>query len=171
MNTITEAYRELNRQLHTDNETYGTGGHKWADMIGSLATEMKTTDVLDYGCGKQTLRAKLPYVVGYDPCLAGLDEQPLPSDLVVCTDVLEHIEPDCLEFVFDDLVRVTGCTLFAVVATRHAEKTLADGRNAHLIIEDAGWWMRHFFNRFNVQSFHNYGLMFVVIANTHPIPS
>ena len=168
MSLITSEYRELNARLHADNPAYGTSGHKWAEMIDQLAQAMKTTDVLDYGCGKQTLKEKLPYVVGYDPCIAGLDEKPAPADLVVCSDVLEHIEPGCLHDVLEDLVRVTGSALFAVVATRPAQKILADGRNAHLIVEEPKWWMRRFFDRFDVQSFQNFGGEFVVIANAIP---
>ncbi|NIV37196.1 MAG: hypothetical protein GWN58_49560, partial [Anaerolineae bacterium] len=134
---ITDAYRELNTRLHESNPNYGTSGHKWAKHIGSLAGALETNEILDYGCGKQTLANALPQftVHGYDPAIEGLDEPPEPHDLVVCGDVLEHIEPECLDDVLDDLKRVTRGTLFLVVATRPASKTLADGRNAHLIVE------------------------------------
>lgn len=165
---ITDTYKDLNAQLHAEKPEYGTSGQKWADMVDKLATAMRTTDVLDYGCGKQTLKKELPYVLGYDPCIPGLDDIPSPADLVVCTDVLEHIEPACLDDVLEDLVRVTQSALFAVVATRPAIKTLADGRNAHLIVEEPKWWMRRFFDRFHVQSFQDLGGEFIVIANATP---
>jgi hypothetical protein len=55
--------------------------------------------------------------------------------MVACIDVLEHIEPKLLENVLDDLQRVTREIGFFTVSTVLAEKTLADGRNAHLIVE------------------------------------
>jgi hypothetical protein len=128
---------------------------------------MKTTDVLDYGCGKQTLKALLPYVVGYDPCIPGLDDPPSPADLVVCTDVLEHIEPTCLAAVLDDLQRVTGSALFATIATGPAKKFLADGRNAHLIQKPIEWWLPKFWYRFDLQMVHNLGSEILVVANSN----
>lgn len=127
---------------------------------------MNTRDVLDYGCGKQTLRAKLAYVRGYDPCIDGLDERPEPADLVVCTDVLEHIEPGCLDAVLDDLMRVTKRQLFAAIETRAALKILSDGRNAHLIQEPPEWWLPKFFKRFHVNTFSDMGGEFIVVAST-----
>ena len=78
---------------------------------------------------------------GYDPAIEGLDAPPNPADIVVCGDVLEHVEPQCLDAVVDDLRRVTKKAALLVVATRPAVKTLADGRNAHLIVESADWWL------------------------------
>lgn len=73
--------------------------------------------------------------------------------MVVCIDVLEHIEPDCLEAVLDDLKRVTASFGIFTVATGPAKKVLADGRNAHLIQQDPEWWMMKIFARFVVKTF------------------
>ncbi len=63
----------------------------------------------------------------YDPAVAGKDLPPEPADLVVCTDVLEHIEPDCLDDVLSDLARLTKKVLLVNISTRPAVKVLADG--------------------------------------------
>ena len=68
----------------------------------------------------------------------------------MCTDVLEHIEPDRLDEVLDDLKRVTRKMGFFVVATRAADKTLPDGRNAHLIQQERDWWLPKLAARFDV---------------------
>jgi len=164
---ISDAYREQNQKLHSDSGDYGASGHRWADTVASIAEALKTTDVLDYGCGKQTLKKKLPYVTGYDPCIDGLDDMPSPATLVVCTDVLEHIEPECVDEVLDDLKRVTGSTILAVITPVAALKTLPDGRNAHLTQEPAEWWLPKFFARFNVQTYQNFGVSFLVIADSN----
>jgi hypothetical protein len=67
--------------------------------------------------------------------------EPEPHDLVVCSDVLEHIEPDCLGDVLRHLYDLTKKALFVDVACRPAKKVLADGRNAHLIQRDPSAWL------------------------------
>ena len=52
---ITPSYREMNRALHERRAEYGTSGRKWARTALSLALAYKAQDILDYGCGKQTL--------------------------------------------------------------------------------------------------------------------
>ena len=141
---ITDSYKQLNAELHAREPSYGTSGKKWTGAVYQIARQFNTRDVLDYGCGKQRLKEALSEVLnikGYDPAVPGLDAPPEPADLVVCTDVLEHIEPACLDEVLIDLRRLTKKVLFVVVSTRKAVKTLADGRNAHLIVEPPSWWL------------------------------
>jgi hypothetical protein len=80
----------------------------------------------------------------YDPGIRGKDILPKPCDLVVCTDVMEHVEPKALMRVIDHIFRLTGYIAYIVVATRPANAVLPGGRNAHLIIENAEWWTRAF---------------------------
>jgi 2-polyprenyl-3-methyl-5-hydroxy-6-metoxy-1,4-benzoquinol methylase len=78
----------------------------------------------------------------YDPGIKGKDILPKPVDVVVCTDVLEHVEPKALNSVLDHIVKLTGYMAYIVVATRPANMILPSGRNAHLIIQDAEWWTK-----------------------------
>ena len=142
MTLITDAYREQNRQLHAERQDYGTSGKAWAPKVRALA-DWGRKAVLDFGCGKATLarRLGLAYqVTNYDPCIAGLDTPPAPHPVVVCGDVLEHVEPECLDDVLAELRRVTQWVGLFVVHLTAALKTLPDGRNAHLIQKPAGWW-------------------------------
>lgn len=142
---ITPQYKELNQLLYRVHEAYGTTGHRYAKIILRLMEHHDTMDVLDYGCGRQTLEKALGVPIhSYDPCIPGLDATPAPHDIVACTDVLEHIEPDCLENVLLDIRRVTKICAFLLVATRPAMKTLQDGRNAHLIQQPFEWWAECF---------------------------
>lgn len=151
---ITETYRKLNEQLHKDREDYGVGGHKFARQVQDIARQIGASTILDYGCGKRTLEKALGYsIINYDPALPGLDAVPDPADLVVCTDVLEHIETECLNDVLADLHRVTSDTILLTVATRSAKKVLADGTNAHKIIQDARWWLPKLMDRFELINF------------------
>lgn len=153
---ISPEYAKLNEQLHHTRPDYGTSGRQWAAKVAGLARQVQAASILDYGCGKQTLAAALPglQVVGYDPAVPGLDAPPQPADLVVCTDVLEHVEPEHIDEVLDDLCRVTQKAAFVTVATRPAIKTLADGRNAHLTVQPLAWWRSSFESRFDIVEVH-----------------
>ena len=151
---ITEEYREQITQLHSDRPDWGTTGRRFAPMVKRIVEDYVPLNILDYGCGKQTLARALPEyrIRGYDPGLPGLDERPPPHDLVVCTDVLEHVEPDLVDDVLDDLQRLTKSNLFIQVDTREAIHILPDGRNAHLTIQPCRWWVEKLWERFELIS-------------------
>lgn len=139
---ISEAYRKQNQELHERNEHYGTSGAKWRGMVRPLARWGRAA-ILDFGCGKQTLSKALGpayRVTDYDPCIPGLDTPPVPHPVVVCGDVLEHVEPELLPHVLKELRRVTEEVGFFVINLGPSKKTLADGRNAHLIQKPVDWW-------------------------------
>lgn len=164
---ISETYRELNKKLHEDVQGYGESSGKWATIVETLAHAAKTGIVLDYGAGKGKLAEACPSLVvrEYDPAIPGKDALPLPAEMVVCTDVLEHIEPDYLGAVLDDLQRVTLNIGFFTVSTRLAKKTLADGRNAHLIVEQPEWWLPKIMQRFTLMQFNQLNGEFLVIVS------
>lgn len=161
---ITPEYAELNRRLHATGR-FGMSGGRWAAPVLALCQQLGTRDVLDYGCGQRTLEKSLPFPIrNYDPCVPGLDAPPEPADIVVCTDVLEHVEPDCIDEVLDDLRRVTRDAGLFLVATRPAENVLADGRNAHLIQEPKSWWLPRIERRFRVSQVRDLPGEFAVIV-------
>ena len=140
---ITPEYRELNRKLHQDNEHYGTSGKNWRDAVRELSEHGRLT-ILDYGCGKQTLKASLGpayRVTGFDPCIEGLDTPPEPHDVVVCGDVMEHVEPDLVMNVLREVRRLCKVRGLFVIGMQPAKKTLADGRNAHLSLYPQQVWV------------------------------
>ena len=151
---ITPEYAALNAQLHADRPDYGTSGQQWAKLVDQLAQDIQADTILDYGCGKQTLAKALPHriIKGFDPAIPELSRLPEPVDLVVCTDVLEHVEPELIDDVLDELTRVTIKVAFVTVATRPAVKTLADGRNAHLTVQPLSWWRSRFEERFDIHA-------------------
>jgi hypothetical protein len=148
-------YRAELRLLH-DQQEWGQRGDRHAGDVFNLISrihEMKGTDtelakvtVLDYGCGEGSLKKALaPHrVQEYDPGIRGKDILPKPCDLVICTDVMEHVEPKQLNRVLDHIFRLTAYMAYVVVATRPANAILPSGRNAHLIIQDAEWWTKAF---------------------------
>lgn len=141
--TISAEYRKLNEELHASRLDYGTSGHKYAHIVAQLCQSMHTTSVLDYGCGKGYLAKNLSFPIWeYDPAIPHKAEAPRSADIVVCTDVLEHVEPEKLMFVLADLRRVTRKVGFFVVHLGPSKKALPDGRNSHLIQRSEAWWKK-----------------------------
>ena len=155
---ISDSYRELNSELHRTNLNYGVSSSRWVKMIYDFYVNqtLGIRSILDYGAGKALLERGLkqlnPHlqIVSYDPCIPKLSKRPNPADLVICTDVLEHIEPDLVENVIEDLGNLTKKLFFCTIATRPAVKILADGRNAHLIQEPFGWWQQRLVDHFKI---------------------
>jgi hypothetical protein len=166
---ISPEYCALNRELH-ERTIYGISGHKYAPMVDDLATKHEAQTILDYGSGRGTLKAALttrnrPYrVLEYDPAIPGKEEKPIRADIVVCGDVLEHIEPECLFDVLDDIRNIARAAVFLVVSTVPAIKFLADGRNAHLIVEPSSWWLPKIQDRWRLRMFQDLGAEFVCIG-------
>ena len=65
--------------------------------------------------------------------------------------MLEHIEPECLDAVLDDLRRVTRKAGLFEVSTVLGGTHLPDGRDAHLIVEPLEWWRPKIEARFRVE--------------------
>jgi hypothetical protein len=151
---ITPEYKKLQENFHLERPDYGQSGRHHVEIVLNFAEKLKTRDILDYGAGKGTLQKGLPFPIqNYDPCMPEYATRPVPANLVVCTDVLEHIESECLSAVLDDLCSLTKQVLYLNVATGPAKKFLPDGRNAHLLQENANWWLTWLLPRFNLQSF------------------
>lgn len=152
---ITEEYRAQNAALHAESEVYGVSGSVWASRIRDVCAALQTHDLLDYGCGKGTLQQGLSWKIHqYDPAVPEFSAPPEPHDVVACCDVLEHIEPECLEDVLDDLQRLIKKAGFFIIANRPAAKTLPDGRNAHLIQEGPDFWLPRLLARWHISLFH-----------------
>lgn len=141
---ISDAYRDLNSRQHHERPDWGLQSAKYAEFVKELCDRMKLTTFLDYGCGKRALEMILsPHGIkatNYDPAFPEYSTPPEPHELVVCTDVLEHIEPECLDDVLKDLKRVTKDVAFFVVATRASIRNMPDGTNPHRIVEGKAWW-------------------------------
>lgn len=147
----------------------------YAPLVSQIIERMEVSHILDYGCGSNVNLAKelkvkkrLTYQA-YDPAVPRFAKDPLPAQMVACIDVLEHIEPELLDNVLDDLKRLTEGILFATVHTGPAVKVLSDGRNAHLTQQPATWWLPKFWERFDLQSFqmtHEQGFYIVGYAKS-----
>ncbi len=167
---ITPKYASEQRRLHSVDPMFGAEGYQWGYLIAGIAVIERCTSILDYGCGKGSLKGLLgpanieigDYDLAlreYDPGVPGKDAAPEPADLVACLDVMEHIEPQCMDAVFADLARVSRKLLFAVVSTKLSKRIMADGRDTHVSLHDDAWWAKAFTDRgFNIKRTWNTGL-------------
>jgi len=142
---FSDKYASLLNQLHNKKPHFGDSGRykgltKWMQKHNA-----KTA--IDYGCGKgfvmESVKQDLPgvTVIGYDPGMPNFSSIPTEAvDVVYCTDVLEHIEPDMIDNVLKHIHSLFNKSAWFVIDTVPAKKHLPDGRNAHLIIENQEWW-------------------------------
>lgn len=156
---ISEEYRKMQEELHK-NPDYGVASVGYAPLVAEVLKATGITEILDYGAGKgrlgQALKKIYPVPVTvhhYDPAIPEWATRPEPHDMVVCIDVLEHIEPEYLPNVLDELKRLTRRTGVFTVHTGPAMKVLADGRNAHLTQKPSSWWLPQFMARFEIAAF------------------
>lgn len=145
-----EPYKQELINTHKSTE-WGVGNAiSRMDYITYHLEKVKAHTILDYGCGKgnfkKWMKENLPVydVYEYDPGIEGKDNLPNPADYIVCWDVMEHIEPKYVDNVIAHLQDLMLKGGYIYICLLPAHKLLSDGRNAHLTIQDAGWWLDKF---------------------------
>lgn len=150
MNTalISENYAEQNRLLHASNSGYGRRGARHCAAMLDVLRATDSASILDYGCGKGRFKAAMKGghplldIRNYDPAIPSFAKAPEAADIVLCSDVLEHVEPDKLAAVLCHIRSLAKKAAYIVVATKpDRTKTLPDGRNPHLVVQSSKWWM------------------------------
>lgn len=149
---ISDYYRAQLAQMHEEHTTFGSAGQLHAPRVfmaaAQLVRKVGKCDVLDYGAGKgrlvDAILAAFPDVPGityrnYEPAFGAAD--PEPAELVTCFDVLEHVEPECVQPVLEHLRDLTQWIGIFTISMRPAYKHLPDGRNAHICLHDKDWWL------------------------------
>ncbi len=137
-------------------------------MIKSLIGRFEVRSVLDYGAGKakfytapmfpsadsdQKVDLRTFWGVDeirlYDPGYEPLSQLPLGEtfDAVICTDVMEHIPEEDMDWVIDELYGFATRVVYACIATYPAGKTFPNGENVHVTLKDAQWWAQKFESR------------------------
>lgn len=149
---LNEPYIEQYRQLHAATR-YGRSSEKLLPQLLPEVLELRPRTILDYGCGQSRLVEMLKYdgdvqTFRYDPAIAEIAKLPVRSaDLVVNTDVMEHIPTSDVDDVLSDISRISQHALFNI-ATAPAGRVLFNGENAHCTVQPADWWAttlaRHF---------------------------
>jgi cyclopropane fatty-acyl-phospholipid synthase-like methyltransferase len=142
---------ELYKEIH-DNNIYNTSPlilH--AQSIKDLVNMFNIKTILDYGCGKgkqyseeklhkEYFKNILPAM--YDPAVEQFSEMPKGKfDLVICTDVLEHIPEEDIDSFLKDLYSKADTAVYLGICNIPATTFLSDGRNAHVTLKSFDWWV------------------------------
>lgn len=127
-----------------------------SNSINAVARKCRAKTLLDYGCGRGDAYKK-PYKIHrtwgftaaniflYDPAFAGRAALPTRLfDLVVCSDVLEHIPEQAVPVFIQRLFGYAKKHVWASVCCRSAKKFFKDGRNLHVTVQPFEWWQAQF---------------------------
>lgn len=140
-------------------ETFdGRSLKKEIEPIAALIRETGAKEILDYGAGKgvhyqayegepETSRYRSQpawpgvKVVCFDPCYAPFAE-PFDGqcDGVISTDVVEHLPPEDVPWVLDEMFKAAKKFVYVATVSFPAKKSLNNGDNAHSTIAPPAWW-------------------------------
>ena len=159
MNLVSSEYQRTLLNTHVETAGNWGGGHsidklpKYVDTLKKLNVET----ILDYGCANGKFKVYMTKhrpeytIYEYDPGIRGKDLDPPPADFIVCCDVMEHVEPEYLDNVLVHIQSLMGMGGFFNISTNKAVTVLADGSNAHKIVEPGEWWVDKFKEYFTVE--------------------
>lgn len=120
--------------------------------IGHLIKEVDAKTVLDYGCGRgEAYRSphkihhkwglRRSQVTLYDPAFHHAPPPVGQFDLVVCSDVLEHIPEDEVDAFIARLFGFAKKAVWASVCCRPAKKVFPGTEtNLHVTVKPYEWW-------------------------------
>lgn len=146
----------------------GSALHKHIPYIAILIQDFRLTSVLDFGCGKAQFWKKNPFWRAmfqwtnenknlynlwlYDPGYDDSDKETrtgmsihntLPAsryDLVICTDVLEHVPEEDIGFTLETILGKSRRFVYLNISCYYATKTFRDGTNVHVTVKPPSWW-------------------------------
>ena len=140
----------------------------------SLIKENDCKTLLDYGCGKAIpydkdrckevdLRHPIQKLCNlksfdlYDPAYEKYATLPDKKyDIVICTDVLEHIAEQDMDYVLTEILSRSKKIVFLNIscqpALKHFKEGKFKGKNVHISVFDPSWWghkIGNIWNKFN----------------------
>ena len=140
----------------------------------SLVKENNCKTLLDYGCGKAIpydkdrckevdLRHPIQKLCNlksfdlYDPAYEKYTTLPNKKyDIVVCTDVLEHIAEQDIDYLLTEILSHSKKIVFLNIscqpALKHFKEGKFKGKNVHISVFDPSWWghkIGNIWNKFN----------------------
>ena len=142
---LSPAYLALLEHEHATTQ-WGTAGWTCAPKVWQHMEHHQLKSVLDYGSGRgsfghwfqqQGIKLELQE---FEPGRASGRIAPAPAQVVVCIDVLEHVEPEHLEAVLDTIQSLAQHSVYFNIGLKPASRILQDGRNAHLTLLEPSVW-------------------------------
>ena len=140
------SYLDEYKLLHKNLPSFGSGACIYMPEICLVIDYLKPKTVLDFGCGKGNLIKELVHryptieFYGYDPAIPGRDVLTIEkADLVINTDVLEHIPENVLPGI---VAKIASISDNAFLGLHHAlaYTILPNGENAHCTVKPPQWY-------------------------------
>jgi 2-polyprenyl-3-methyl-5-hydroxy-6-metoxy-1,4-benzoquinol methylase len=147
------------RRMHKRRMFSGISLERHLPEIQALIKEYNIKTILDYGCGQAIChkKIKLGDVTLYDPYFEPYSKKPEGTfDMVICTDVLEHVPMEDIGKVSSELLDYTDKVLFLVISTVPAKKKFSNGENVHVTIRPPFWWDIMFNNAKDIKLVSHY---------------
>lgn len=149
-----ESLEEASKFHATNSEHWcGEALAEYKHEVYKIIKDKNVRTILDYGCGKAKFHKilfnnkKVPgspmgvVVIGYDPAVPTYAiKQNMDYDLVLCVDVMEHVQEDKIDEVLEDLFS-SGKFIFLTITCYEATQILLNGKNAHYTIKEPSWWL------------------------------
>lgn len=171
-----DKYAAMYSQIHSSNSSYGSTSIDFLNEARVIIDYLQPKSVLDFGCGKGALLNKLqelyPNILfyGYDPSIKGKEIIPVEKvDLVINTDVLEHIPENIIPNVLKKMSSLSDNVFFAL---HHALATaiLPNGENAHITVKPKEWYGEILSNYFKIVNQYNGKFDYTSFALTFNLP-
>ena len=142
---VVKEYYELYLKYYKDGKVYGTSSEDLLDLIAPHVIKLNPENILDFGCGRSNLINHFwndgkRRLFKYDPAIREYRNLMVTKyDLVICTDVLEHIPTDYLPKFFFNLKELSDKFIISVSLVPARQK-LSDGSNAHIsLLKKKDW--------------------------------
>ena len=126
---------KLLKETHEMNKSWGSS-YDIPKMADEVINRYNIKSLLDFGSGKglvsKAIRDKYKIeVISYEPSINNRSDLPEKVEMVFSKDVLEHVEPDQLDYTLYDLHKRSQKISYHLIACHKAHHYLADGRNCH----------------------------------------
>lgn len=140
--TINEKMLEQIQLVHSsENKWNGNSLIDHIPRIEAIIEDYGIETILDYGCGKAKYHPSHWNATKYDPGVSEFSEKPTSRhDLIICTDVLEHVEEEYIDEVLQEIFQNANKFVYFCIGVHPAEEILPDGRNAHVLLKTVAWW-------------------------------
>lgn len=149
-NIVSNKYTKEYKKLHENNKNYGQSSNNFLEELKLIIEYLKPKSILDYGCGKGILIDKIKELYPnikcykYDPSISGIDFIPIDKvDLIINTDVLEHIPENILKNVIEKISSISQNAFF-ILHHGPAAAILSNNENAHCTIKSPFYYEKLF---------------------------
>jgi hypothetical protein len=140
-------YKKLHKQ-----KPYGVSSPQYKPELEHIIEKYSISSCLDFGCGQSTLLDELNVneKYWYDPAIIGKDFLIDKSvDLIICTDVLEHIPENEIENTLT-LIGDRGKMVYFQIALFQHGGRFDDGSPLHITVKPREWWREQLKKHFHV---------------------